>query len=226
MKSDFEIHDVHRVFSEYTNAEIASGQKAYMKGKFDFYGIQSVRRRELQRPFLMKNWLPEKSVAWGIIRDAWEAPQREMQYFAMDLMARYHSKLEKQDLEFLEELITKKSWWDTVDFLASHSVGIYMTKFPKVRDIYVERWLESGNIWLQRTCLIFQLKYQEDLDNQLLEEIIDRLEGSKEFFINKAIGWILREYSKTNPEWVVNFVERIPLHALSKREALRRIGGG
>ena len=85
----------------------------------------------------------------------------------------------------------------------------------------MKKWLESGNIWLQRSALLFQLKYKEDIDTQILSSIINYLLGSKEFFINKAIGWILREYSRTNPSWVVGFVERTALNPLSKKEALR-----
>lgn len=220
----YDITSIISVFDDHANPSIAAGQKAYMKNKFEFYGIQSVKRRDLQRPFLRKENLPEKWAAFQLIREMWAAPQRELQYFGMDLIAKYHHQWDQEDIGFLEYLITHKSWWDTVDFLAANSVGTYLQKYPKARGYQIASWLESGNMWLQRTCLLYQLKYKEKLDTEELESTIQRLNGRKEFFINKAIGWILREYSKTDPEWVVDFVDRAQLHSLSKREAMKWIG--
>ena len=219
-----DIFSIQSIFEDHANPSIAAGQKAYMKNRFEFYGIQSAKRRDLQRPFLRKENLPEKWEAFQLIREMWAAPQRELQYFGMDVIAKYHHQWDQEDISFLEYLITHKSWWDTVDFLAANSVGTYLTKYPEARGYLIESWLDSGNIWLQRTCLIYQLKYKEKLDTEELESTIQRMNGSKEFFINKAIGWILREYSKTDPEWIVDFVDRVQLHPLSKREAMKWIG--
>ncbi len=219
---DFKSHLIAE-FTRVANSEIAEGQKAYMKHKFEFFGIQAPKRREIQRPFLRKEYLPDKADALLLIRQLWNEPQRELQYFGMDMIFKYQRELEKEDIEFLEFLITHKSWWDTVDFLAAHPVGAYLKKFPEARGYLVDSWLDSGNMWLQRTCLIYQLKYKEELDTVELESTIERLNGGKEFFINKAIGWILREYSKTDPEWVISYVNRVELHPMSRREAMKRI---
>ena len=120
-------------------------------------------------------------------------------------------------------MIINKSWWDTIDFLSPKIVGEYFKLYPETIENQIEKWLHSNNIWLQRSCLIFQLKYKETLNTQLLAHIIQFLLGSKEFFINKAIGWILREYSKTNPQWVIKFVYTNNLNTLSKREAFKFI---
>ncbi len=81
--------------------------------------------------------------------------------------------------------------------------------------------MDSGNMWLQRTALLFQLKYKKATDTKLLTDYILKLQGSKEFFINKAIGWILREYSKTESDWVIEFVKKHQLAPLSHKEALK-----
>lgn len=223
------MHDIDHIISifvRHANQELARGMKAYMKERFEFYGIQAVKRRELQRPFLIKTNLPDKWEAFDLMQKMWAEPQREIQYFGLDLIARYGRELEKEDIGFLEYLLTHKSWWDTVDFLAANPVGVYLKKFPEARNYMVESWLDSGNMWLQRTCLIYQLKYKEELNTVELESTIGRLNGGKEFFINKAIGWILREYSKTDPEWVVSYVDRVELHPLSRREALKVMNRG
>ena len=87
----------------------------------------------------------------------------------------------------------------------------------------VLKWMTSGNIWLQRTVLLYQLKYRKNTNKRILFDAISELKGSKEFFIQKAIGWALREYGKTNPKAVIAFVNSIELAPLSRREALRRI---
>jgi len=120
-------------------------------------------------------------------------------------------------------MITHKSWWDTVDLIATKLVGEYFRIFPDQRGRYVEKWIASNNIWLQRTSIIFQLNYKEELDKEFLAYVINSLTGSKEFFINKAIGWILRQYGRTNPGWVIDFANKTRLNSLSRREALRNI---
>ena len=130
-------------------------------------------------------------------------------------------KAEKERIDLYEFMLLNKSWWDTVDFIASNLVGVHFQKYPDLIYPVTEKWMNSGNIWLQRTSLLFQLKYRQKTDVKLMSDYIQRLQGSKEFFINKAIGWILREYSKTDAEWIKKFVGNHQLAPLSKREALK-----
>lgn len=213
---------LQKTFQEKANPQRAKQQEKYMKDKFPFYGITAVERRQLQKPFLVKEYLPEKEEAFTMVKDLWKKPQRELHYFAQELIHKYHKQQELLDIELYEFLITNNSWWDTVDFIAANLVGNYFKQFPKQRKLIINKWMQSGNIWLQRTCLIFQLKYKQKTDVKILSSGIEQLLGSQEFFINKAIGWALREYSKTNANWVVEFVENHKqLANLSKREALR-----
>ncbi len=206
-----------------SNPEVASGQKAYMRNQFEFYGLTTTKRREIQRPFFSKGHLPEKGELAKIVRELWAKPQREYQYFSQELAFKYVKQLEERDIELFEFMVTHKSWWDTVDFISSKLMGVYFKKYPDQIDKYVQKWLKSNNIWLQRSALLFQLKYKENLDPELLSFTIHQLLNSKEFFINKAIGWVLREYSRTNPSWVLEFVSKTELNTLSQKEALRLI---
>ncbi|MGB6269221.1 MAG: DNA alkylation repair protein, partial [Olleya sp.] len=140
-----------------------------------------------------------------------------------ELAFKYIKTLDKNDITLFEFMVANKSWWDTVDFIAVKLIGAYFKVFPDSRKVYIDKWLTSNNIWLQRSALLFQLKYKEAIDEELLAYTINHLLDTKEFFINKAIGWILREYSRTNPEWVLDFVNKTDLNNLSKKEALRLI---
>lgn len=212
-----------RVFTEAQNPKNAIPMKAYMKNKFEYLGIKTPERRELSKPFLTKTSLPAVDDLWPIIKELWEQPEREYQYFAQGLFAKYLHYVKKDWIDLYESLIIHKSWWDTVDFVAGTLVGDYFMKFPDSIPSVTKKWMQSGNIWLQRSCILFQLKYKKDTDTALLTSFIKPLSDSKEFFIAKAIGWALREYSKTNPDWVLEFVEKNSLQPLSKREAIRRI---
>ena len=208
-------------FQNNANRNISVGQKAYMRGQFEFFGIKTPLRRKIQKPFLVKQFLPSKEKVMLLVKELWEKPEREYQFFAQELVFKYVKEFEESDIELFEFMIIHKSWWDTVDFIAVKLVGSYLKKYPHKKEFYVDKWLRSNNIWLQRTAIIFQLKYKTEVDTGLLEKSIQFLLNSKEFFINKAIGWMLREYSKTDPVWVKELVNRTALANLSRREALR-----
>ncbi len=215
------ISSLEKEFLSISNPENARKQKAYMRNQFEFYGIKAGDRKEIQKPFLNKQYLPLKEDMLIIVKELWSKPEREYQHFAQEFVFKYSKKFELKDIELLEYMVMQKSWWDTVDYIAYKLMGQYFKLYPEQIETYINKWLNSKNIWLQRSALLFQLKYKEDLNTELLSLIINRLLGSKEFFINKAIGWVLREYSRTAPSWVIEFVNKTALHPLSKREALR-----
>ena len=215
------ITSIQQEFQLNSNKEIAIAQKQYMKNKFEFYGIKSPLRRELQKLFLVQKYLPAKEELEFIVKELWLIPQRELQYFTQELVQKYSKQFTKEDIELFEFMIINKSWWDSIDFIAVNLLGVYFEKYPKQIEPYIKKWLKSDNIWLQRSAVLFQLKYKQQLNTGLLTRIINSLLGSKEFFINKAIGWILREYGKVNPLWVKEFVANTALSNLSRREAMR-----
>ncbi len=215
------INLLRQEFQSSANTSIASQQKAYMQDQFEFFGLKTPVRRELQKSFLVKDYLPNKNELVQLVKTLWKQPERDFQLFGQELVFKYVHQFEKKDIHLLEFMISNKSWWDTVDFIANKLVGAYFKKFPEEIESKISKWIASENIWLHRTALLFQLKYKEDLDTDLLSRIINSLEGSNEFFVNKAIGWVLREYSRINPKWVVDFVSKTNLDTLSRREALR-----
>ena len=208
-------------FKANANPANAEPMAKYMKNLFPYLGIKTPLRKELYRVFVKENGLPEITELKQIVLDLWDLPEREYQYVAIELIRKFSKKWNEDFIDLFETLIITKSWWDSVDGLASWMVGEHFRRFPHLRDQYIDRWMKSGNMWLQRTCLLFQLGYKDKTDEMLMGSIIMALNGSKEFFINKAIGWILREYSKTDSQAVINFVENNKLSNLSKREALK-----
>ncbi len=204
-------------FYENRNYEKANGMKAYMKDQFDFLGIQKIQRSSLQKEFI-GDAKKTKVIDWEFVFTLWNLPEREFQYLAMEYLVSLKDSLLKEDMKYIERLITEKSWWDTVDLLSSKIVGILCMKYPELIDDYILDWSNGDNMWLKRSSVLFQLKYKEKTNVNLLKEIILNNNMDNEFFIAKAIGWILREYSKTNPKWVKEFIENNYLQKLSIRE--------
>ncbi len=202
---------------------IKMGKEAYMRNKFVFHGIRAPHIKEIARPFFSKANLPAKDELATIVKILWNKPEREFQYFAQELASKYLKRHDKNDIELYECMVIHKSWWDSVDFIANKLIGSYFQRYPKKVKPYTKKWLRSENMWLQRSALLFQLKYKQDTHTEVLSSVIKSLTGSNEFFINKAIGWALREYAKTNPDWVMDFVDNTELSNLSRREAVRRI---
>ena len=202
----------------------ASHMKKYMKDQYDFYGISTPERRGMMSAHIREHGLPEGSQVHDISRSLWERDERECQHTAVDMLNRMKKKLGPGDLPLLEYLIITKSWWDTVDGIAGWLAGELFKRHPEMIVPTTGRWMGSGNIWMQRSCLLFQLNYKKDTDLDLLFGFIEELSAHKSFWIRKAIGWILREYSKTDPGTVQAYVDAHPgLSGLSKREAMKVI---
>lgn len=210
-------------FETHANPVYAAGAKAYMKNKSEFYGLGATLRREIQQEFLRQNGLPNPASLEELMEYSWEQPQREWQYIGMEIINKFAAKGGENLLKMSEYMISHKSWWDTVDYIAPNIAGSVLKRKPELIPGWTEKWMGSDNLWLQRSCLIFQLKYREKTDAGLLFEFCERLADHKDFFIRKAIGWSLREYSKRNPEAVLEFVNSHKLSGLSYREATRKI---
>ena len=203
----------------------ASQMEAYLRNQFSFYGVMSIPRKEILKS-LKKEWLdgltPEEKRA--LVKLLWVEENRECQLLALEWMMNWKSKeFVVSDIAFFEELMTNKSWWDTVDGIAPNLVGKYALAFPEEFELTLSNWRFHESFWIRRACLIFQLLYRKGTNLDLLKSLINDFKDEKEFFIQKAIGWALREYGSVNPTAVLNYVKSTNLKPLSKKEAIRKI---
>ena len=187
------------------NPEKAGPMEAYMRHQFSFLGVAGPERNALY-----KKYFPEakktKIIDWDFVDTCWEKEPREYQYVAANYLKTMQSYLTEDDLPKLMRLVVTKSWWDTVDIL-DRVVGSLVYDKPELGEIILQ-WSLSDNIWLRRVAIDHQLLRKEKTDVQLMEKVLLNNLDQTEFFINKAIGWALRDYSKTNPEWVASFIEK------------------
>jgi 3-methyladenine DNA glycosylase AlkD len=214
------LKDIEQRFRASANSDNASEMAKYMKGIAPFFGIKSADRRSIQKEWFKTLHPLERTEFWTLIHSLWEKNEREFQYLAVDLLnMQPKKKYHPEDSQELERLITTKSWWDTVDLLASNYLGKYLMIFPDEGKVLIEKWRHSDNLWLKRSCLIFQLKYGKKTDVDLLKSLILQFYLMNEFFIQKAIGWSLRQLSKSDVESVRKILSDIPLKGIALREA-------
>ncbi len=219
------IKELETEFEQASNLDAAVKMAQYMRNLFPFYGISKPKRAMIMKPILKQLVAvstPENYEA--ITRELWNKPQREFQYVSIEYLEKVEKLWRRQStLELFENMIVTKSWWDSVDTIASHCVGKYFRTWPQDVETIIQRWNTHENMWLNRTAIIFQLSYKSHTDTALLAHVIDTHSRSKEFFIQKAIGWALRQYAYTDADYVRTFVETHTLAPLSKREALKNM---
>jgi 3-methyladenine DNA glycosylase AlkD len=211
------------LFEQNADPILAAPMKKYMRDQFEYLGIKTPKNIALQKEFYAEYGLPELSDLDEVLRDLWAVPQREFQYVAVGLLGKFEKQLPAEFIDMIESLIVTKPWWDTVDAIAGHTVGTHFQRYPAIKKIYLARWRKAENFWLRRTTILFQLNYKKETDFDLLCDIIYENLDSKEFFINKDIGWALRQYARIDPKAVKKFVKSTPLHPLSRREAMKHI---
>ncbi|MFM7566615.1 MAG: DNA alkylation repair protein [Flavobacteriales bacterium] len=207
------------------DSQRAEQMQAYLRNQFSFFGVMSVPRKAILKEYKtqrLKTLSPSEKRS--LVRLLWDEPQRECQLIALEWMMQWNPKEYcEEDIDFFESLILQKSWWDTVDGIAPNLIGKYAKRFPEKMKSVLSTWEHHPSFWIRRTCLIFQLRYRQDTDLALLKHFIHSFKSDKEFFIQKAIGWSLREVAKHNPIWVKETVQKESLIGLARREALKHL---
>ena len=218
------VAELRSLFLVHSNPEKAIEMENYMKNNFPFMGLQAPIRRTIQKQWINSNKSLSIDQKWELIFELWRQPEREFQLTAVDWLIQWNKKdWVLDDHKNLEHLIVTKSWWDTVDLIASNCVANFIALFYKTDHSLLYSWGKSNNIWLQRTCLLFQLKYKSNVNIPLLTEFISDFHSNKDFFIQKAIGWSLRELSKIYPNQTKEIIAKYAIEGLAKREALKWI---
>ena len=209
----------------------AGQMQAYMKSEMPYHGVPAPVARAIFRRVLAEHPITTAAAWQRDVLALWRrAEYREERYGAMALTADRRAKpfQEMRALPMYEEMITSGAWWDYVDEIASHRLGLLLRTQPSEMKREMLRWSKDANMWKRRSSILCQLRFKEDTDTRLLYACIAPSIGEKEFFLRKAIGWALRQYAWTAPEEVARYVKEheAELSGLSKREALKNFEGG
>ncbi len=226
MSAEVLLERLERAYQPRRDPDRARAMAAYMRHHFPFLGIPSPERAEAYREATAGLPPPSEAEVVAFARACWQRPEREYAYAAVTHLRRHVRRCSADLITTAEELITHRSWWDTVDELAHHVVGPLVAAHPRLRSV-MEEWVGAEDFWLARTAILHQGRYRERTDAALLFAFCLRRAGDREFFLRKAIGWALRDYARVDPEAVRRFVTEhdAQLSGLSKREALKHLGG-
>ena len=209
-------------FEENRNELLAESMSKYMQDKFRFLGVRGATRTEIY-----KKYFPDarktKTIDWDFVENCWNKEEREFQYVVVYYLKAMQKFLKREDISKLKYLVVTKSWWDTVDLLAK-VIGSLVIRIEGYDKIMLE-WSKDSNIGLRRVAILYQLSLKDKVDEIILDKVLVNNLSDSEFFINKAIGWALRDYSKYNPEWVREFIKKNKdnMANLSIREASKYI---
>lgn len=212
------LETVSDILIPHADSAKADGMRAYMREQFQFLGIPTPTRRKLLKDFL-KEARDSSEIDWHFVNACWENQYREFQYVGADYLTATQHLLKPNDLAHIKRFIRTKSWWDTADMFA-RIVGVIALDHPAATKTIL-KWSTDRDFWVRRVAINHQLLHKDNTNTELLEQILVNNLDDPEFFINKAIGWSLRDYSKTNPEWVRSFISehRAHLAPLTIREA-------
>lgn len=207
-------------FTAIQNPYIAPQMKAYMRNLFPFLGIKKPERAQVQKLCFREYPLTTEKELVSALLTLWEKPEREYQMVALELAYHYRKLWTPSFITTVEKLIRTKSWWDTVDALASKMVGTLLLNYPELMGL-MDDWIEDKDFWLRRSALIYQLSYKEKTDHKRLFRYCEKTLHEEEFFIRKAIGWALRQYARTEPDSVRSFIQKhkTVMSPLSYKEA-------
>jgi 3-methyladenine DNA glycosylase AlkD len=218
--------DLRKALAAAAEPERAAPMQAYAKSDLPFLGVTAVPLRRVCREVFGDLDLPG-AAAWrravlGLWRDA---RFREERYCAIELtgVRRFDRFQDLAALPMYEEMIVTGAWWDLVDGIAGHRLGLLLRRFPREMRKEMLAWSRSDDLWKRRSAILCQLTFKKDTDLGLLYAVIEPALGSKEFFLRKAIGWALRQLAWTDPKEVRRYVREHEkeLSPLSRREALK-----
>lgn len=220
---------VHEALAPHADAERALGQQHYMKSELPYLGLTTPVLRKALRPVLADPAyrIAERAQWEATVRALWGgATHREHWYAALALLGHraYRQWRDPHTVALLEDLIRDGAWWDVVDDIATHFVREVLLGWPDEVGSVLREWAHDEHLWIRRASIIAQVGAKQATDTALLTEVIEPNISDADFFMRKAIGWVLREYAKTDPDWVLAFVEAHPdLSGLSRREALKHL---
>ncbi|SDO19415.1 3-methyladenine DNA glycosylase AlkD [Nakamurella panacisegetis] len=221
------VEDVRSTMRAQADQSCAPGMQAYMKSAMPFLGVPVPQVRAIVTERLRQ----EPAMTVEQLRDAavtlWrEAEFREERYAATALTRARPARGVLELLPLYQEMIVTGAWWDHVDEIARRIGELLVAHPAQIRPVLIE-WSTAPDQWLRRAAILGQLGLRSATDLDLLAAVIEPNMGDREFFIRKAIGWALRDYARTDPAWVGDFVarHRAEMQPLSIREALKNVHG-
>ena len=218
---------VSELLAEAGDPKKAADMAAYMKTEMPFYGVQAAERDGIVREVKPDIDLESRDDYEALVLAHWERPHREEKYIAVRLARRWSRYIGPASMPLYERMIREGAWWDFVDEIAEHLVGRVLERAPEQTWPILDAWIEDEDMWIRRAAVLAQKRRKDDTEPNKLFDYCLKLAHEDEFFIRKAVGWALREYSYVDPEAVRTFLveHHDELSGLTIREASKKLEG-
>lgn len=216
---------VRQALADMADPVNAGPMQAYMKSALPYRGVKAKSLQKVTKSLFKAFPITDRQEFECVVRELWDAEYREERYAAIGACEYYKKFQILESLSLYRFMIETGAWWDLVDVIASHLVGGLLKRYPAEMKPVMGQWIDDPDIWVRRTALLSQLSFKKETDEAMLFGFCTKRMEEKDFWIRKAIGWALREYSKTNPEAVQRFVEekRSGMSGLTLREASKYV---
>lgn len=217
------VDQIKTTFAQARDPRNALAMRRYMRNRFEFLGLKRPQYRDIIRRLFAAHLRElEPAEITAVVRDLWAQPEREFQYVAIDLLARMTHRLPASALETIDKLLRHKAWWDSVDPLSSPLTAGLLQRYSELWT-KIDEWALDKDFWVRRAAILVQRTYGEKTDVVRLSAYVRANVDDPEFFIQKAIGWALRSYAKTEEQSVRRLLAEIDLSPLAVREATRHM---
>jgi 3-methyladenine DNA glycosylase AlkD len=207
--------------------ERADQEKRYLKSDLEFFGVTVPElRRVVKAAVRGYPWLDAPAmVAWAVA--LWREPVHERRAAAVEILTLAAPWLAGGDLGVLERLLRESYTWAYVDGLAGNVAGEIALRDPAGAWPRIDAWATDEDFWVRRSALLSLLRgiRAGTPDLPRFTRYAESMLAEKEFFIRKAIGWVLREISRRDPDWVARWTEGhvASMSGVTFREAVRRL---
>ncbi len=217
--------DIRKALIDAGEAEDAIQMQKYMRSDIPFHGVRSAEQKKICNTNF-KKYPPKELVEYlNVIQELWSGKFREEKYTAIHYAKRFKTFHRMEALPLFREMIETGAWWDFVDSIAKDLVGSLLKQFPVQVKSLLNDWIVDENLWIRRSAILAQLSFKEDTDHEMLFEFCNKCLHEKSFWIRKAIGWALRDYSKSAQQKVREYVEENQgnMSGVTLREAVKYI---
>ena len=217
--------EIRQQLAVHADPSRALSMAAYMKQHFVFFGIPTPLRRLAVKPLIASlGKSPDADEVMQIAQSLWQFEERECQYVAVDILVKFAGQLQARHEPLLAQLVQQKSWWDSVDLLASRVYGRLCGNAPELLG-RIDGYATHKNLWLRRVAILAQLNEGENTNRTRLSNALVSNLADTDFFIRKAMGWALRQLARTDPQWVQQWISTHAdqVSGLTRREALKHL---
>ena len=216
---------IHSLLAKHGDELAAQTMTKVTNGQFKFLGIKTVEQNELTKKIFVNYPLPKYDETKSIIRELFSFEEREYLYFGISLFLKRKKMWQKTDIVFIESLILTQPGWDTVEYISTEIVSQFYEMYPRIATEFIQAWISSKSQWLKAAAIMFQRTFKDQTNTELLAESITANISSDSDIVNRAIGAALRNYSKSNYKWVLDFVVKnsAEMNKKTKQEAIKWI---